>query len=161
MRDHQGTLDCVSESGVGTTFTIRLPLSNDRSSQSQLPRQGTLPQGLCALLVDDEVAVRAAISELLRETGVRVRTAASGREALISLAEHSDIDVVLLDRSMPDAPGESFVPRIREIAPRAKILFFTGQTIELEVAAIVDGIVQKPVQSKDLIVAMQRVLRKR
>lgn len=34
---HQGTLDCVSEEGVGTTFTIRLPLTNSCNTESTDP----------------------------------------------------------------------------------------------------------------------------
>ena len=99
--------------------------------------------------------MRTTVALLLRDDGMRVRAAASGTDALQMLAEDTDCDVVLLDRSMPDAPGEAFVSRIRELSPRARILFFSGQTIDAKLEALVDGLVLKPVGQDDLLAAIR------
>jgi CheY-like chemotaxis protein len=158
VRDHQGSLDCESRPGVGTTFTLRLPLAAGAEPAPRGAVEDSHPAGVCILLVDDEEAVRSAISQLLLAHGLRVLTAASGAEALAQLVANPGVDAILLDRSMPDASGESFVPRIREIAARARILMFSGQTIDPRTAAIFDGVVQKPVRGSELLAAVRKAL---
>jgi PAS domain S-box-containing protein len=158
VRDHRGTLSCTSETGAGTTFTIVLPISTESRDQVSSGAREALPGGVAMLLVDDEPSVRNAVGQVLRDAGLRVLTAASGDEALTVLGRGPAIDVVLLDRSMPDAPGETFVPRIRELAPNARVLFFTGQTIDARIAALADGIVHKPVLGEELLTAVRRAL---
>ena len=65
--------------------------------------------------------------------------------------------VVLLDRSMPGGPGESFVPAIRELAPHARIIFLSGGTVDGKLAAMVDAVVPKPVTGPALLNAIHQV----
>jgi CheY-like chemotaxis protein len=157
VRDHQGTLTCRSVPGAGTTFTVTLPLAHEPLPASAKHAREPHARGLCALIVDDEGAVRAAVGEVLAEAGLRVLGAGGGAEALALLAQHSEVDVVLLDRSMPGGAGETFVPRMREIAPRARILFFTGQMLEPQIAALADGVVHKPVENSELLAVIRGV----
>jgi PAS domain S-box-containing protein len=54
-----------------------------------------------------------------------VATAADGLEA-VAMAEREQPDVVLLDIAMPRMDGLEAIPAIRAVAPRAKIVIFTG-----------------------------------
>ncbi len=67
---------------------------------------------------------------------------------------------MLLDRSMPDGLGETIIPELRRHLPNARILLFTGQDVEPEVAALADGVLAKPVTSDDLLRAVEGALRK-
>jgi two-component system cell cycle sensor histidine kinase/response regulator CckA len=158
VRDHQGSISCHSEPGEGTTFTVLLPLSQAPCTQVQTPSHRPLAKSVCALLVDDEAAVRSAVGHVLSDAGVRVLSAGNGAEALAHLADEPDTDVVLLDRSMPEGPGERLLPRMRELAPHARILFFSGEAIEPELVALADGVVPKPVQGRQLLDAIGRAL---
>jgi PAS domain S-box-containing protein len=158
VRDHQGSLTCRSEPGEGTTFTVLLPLSGERSRSAETPCHQPLAKNVCALLVDDEAAVRSAVGHVLSDAGVRVLSAGNGAEALAHLAVEPDTDVVLLDRSMPEGPGEHLLPRMRELAPHARILFFSGEAIEPELVALADGVVPKPIQGRELLDAIGRAL---
>jgi PAS domain S-box-containing protein len=158
VRDHQGSITCRSEPGGGTTFTVLLPLSGERRRSAETPRQQPLAKNVCALLVDDEAAVRSAVGHVLSDAGLRVLSAGNGAEALAHLAVEPDTDVVLLDRSMPEGPGEHLLPRMRELAPHARILFFSGEAIEPELVALADGVVPKPVQGRQLLDAIGRAL---
>jgi two-component system cell cycle sensor histidine kinase/response regulator CckA len=105
------------------------------------------------LIVDDELSVRIAVDQVLQQAGFRVRCAAGGAEAIALLAKDGRVDVILLDRAMPDGPGERFVPRIRELS-KARILFFSGQSIEPSIAALADGVISKPADGETLIAAV-------
>jgi DNA-binding response OmpR family regulator len=101
--------------------------------------------------------VRTTLSYVLGESGITVLLADSGHAALEVLARQS-VEAVLLDRSMPGGAGETFIPRMRALAPRARILFLSGQMVEPQVAALADAVVQKPVTGPALLEAIHRVL---
>jgi CheY-like chemotaxis protein len=60
------------------------------------------------LVVDDEVALRLVVAEVLSDAGYDVETAGNGVEALASL-QRTRPDVVLLDLVMPGMDGWSFL----------------------------------------------------
>ena len=62
------------------------------------------------LVVDDEKTFRMVAETALTAEGYEVHTAASGREALQSFAEHPP-DLVVLDRNLPDTDGLQLLPR--------------------------------------------------
>ena len=76
------------------------------------------------LLVDDHPLVIEGIKTLLRtDTGVRVVAQAnSGPEALRQLAQHPEVDVVLLDLHMPGMDGIELTQRIRAGFPQVRVL---------------------------------------
>ena len=65
---------------------------------------------ISVLIVDDNEDHRLLMGRGLREAGIRVRTAATGREALTSL---DGIDIVLLDYRLPDMTGIETLTAIR------------------------------------------------
>ncbi|HEX5087990.1 MAG TPA: response regulator [Nocardioides sp.] len=83
------------------------------------------------LLVDDAVDVRRVVRIALRHHGGYdvVGEAGAGREA-IDLATELRPDVVLLDLGLPDLAGREVLTRLRESAPSAKVVVFTGMERE-------------------------------
>jgi CheY-like chemotaxis protein len=65
------------------------------------------------LAVDDEPFNLDIIDQYLSEAGYRVTNAPGGRQALQALEEHRDIDVVVLDRMMPDLNGMEVLAAMR------------------------------------------------
>jgi two-component system CheB/CheR fusion protein len=61
-------------------------------------------RGRLVLIVEDDADLREVLAELVRATGVRVRTAATGRGAIL-LAREEPPDVALLDLGLPDLDG--------------------------------------------------------
>ena len=67
------------------------------------------------LVVDDDEAIRAAVSELLRDEGYEVECAATGAQALEALQESPELPgVVVLDLMMPEMSGWDFLDVVRK-----------------------------------------------
>jgi len=78
--------------------------------------------------VDDEQAIRHAVSIFFRSLGHVVDVAASGAEGL-SRARNATYDVLLLDLRLPDATGDAILRQLdKEGRAPAKVVFVTGDT---------------------------------
>ncbi len=159
VRELGGTITCTSSPRVGTTFVITLP-GTAASDQVVVSQPVVTMSRRRVLLIDDDAAVRNAIGDLLASEGFQVEAADSGDAGLAHLATDALVDIIILDRSMPGAPGESYVPRMRELAPRVPILMFTGQAVGLDVAALVDNVIVKPVPGQQLVAAIDALVEK-
>src|SRR5690606_12488686 len=71
------------------------------------------------LVVDDDEATRLRIVAAIREEGVEVHTAASGREAL-NVLEGFSPDLIFLDLLMPGMDGPEVLARLRESRPELR-----------------------------------------
>ncbi len=160
VRELRGTLTCTSTLGVGTTMKVVLP-GTERAQPAVAPAPAPTPARGRVLLVDDDAGVRHALSSMLAIEGFGVEAVASGEAGLAHLGTSAELDVILLDRSMPGAAGETFVPRIRALAPSVPILMFTGQAVGPAIAALVDRVILKPVSGAALVEAIDSLVRAR
>ncbi|MBA3539059.1 MAG: response regulator [Deltaproteobacteria bacterium] len=157
VRELEGTLTCQSTPDRGAAFIISLPGTVAApSSPAHTPARPIAPRRV--LLVDDDELVRRVITTILTIDNFEIDVAATGEAALGLLASGPPPDVILLDRSMPGAPGESFVPRIRALAPTTPIMMFTGQAVSPAIEALVDRVLLKPVAGAVLIAAIEALL---
>jgi DNA-binding response OmpR family regulator len=133
IRRHDGVINVESEPGVGTTFRIYLPLSEQYGKivPSQSARQ--LPGGTeIVLLVEDDLEVLAINKGLLERAGYMVLTATDGVEALELFKRGLDkIALVVLDVIMPGMNGKEVYEKIRELKSDARVLFASGYTAEI------------------------------
>ncbi|MDZ7731573.1 MAG: response regulator [Natrialbaceae archaeon] len=108
------------------------------------------------LVVDDEPDV--AESYALRLQGdYDVKTATGGEEALSMIDE--DIDVVLLDRRMPEMSGDEVLSRIRYRNLDPSVAMLTAVEPDLDVAIMpFDDYLIKPVEREQLLSAIDRML---
>ena len=103
------------------------------------------------LIVDDEPDVADAYAAQLRDQ-YDVETAYSGEAALDAL--DPSIDVVLLDRRMPDISGDDILERIRERDLQARVAMVTAVDPDFDIIEMgFDDYLVKPV-SKDELVEM-------
>jgi class 3 adenylate cyclase len=114
------------------------------------------------LVVDDEAEVRAMLAEYLESRGYRVREAETARSMFAELEQHP-VDVVLLDRTMPDGDGLKFIPSLRDRFDVAIILLTAlgtdGDRISgLETGA--DDYICKPFNPRELVARIQTVIRR-
>ena len=91
VKQSDGYINCYSEKGRGTTFTIYLPLTLEEANKPLVAVSGTAaPRGTEAiLLVDDDSAVRSVARIALEEAGYVVIEASGGEEALAAVSTRS------------------------------------------------------------------------
>jgi len=77
------------------------------------------------LVVDDDGAILSALQRELAGLGMRVRTAGDAGNLLAQLALET-VDVVLLDLNLGEDWGLDLLPKIRELAPSAKVVVMSG-----------------------------------
>jgi CheY-like chemotaxis protein len=111
------------------------------------------------LLVDDDQGIRDALSELLRDEGFSVATAANGVEALSWLrAERPTSCIVLLDLMMPVMGGSEFLRAKRADATLTGlpvlVLTATGEPLPIDQMADIKGRLAKPIVLPDLMAAL-------
>lgn len=118
------------------------------------------------LVVDDEPDIRELISDILREEGYQVATAANGSEADKALQQQRP-DVVLLDIWMPDIDGISLMKRWLhesrqpETRPRAIVMMSGHGTVETAVEATRLGacdFIEKPISLAKLLQTVAEAL---
>ena len=107
--------------------------------------------------------IRNVVSQMLREAGYTAHVAASGQDALALLARGAPwrrrYALVLLDVSMPGMPARELRSRLREIVPRARVVYFTGYAFEAADAD--DTVLQKPLTQTELLKAIRAALDRR
>ncbi|HMS60936.1 MAG TPA: response regulator transcription factor [Solirubrobacteraceae bacterium] len=114
------------------------------------------------LVVDDERKIRELVRSYLERAGIDVVTTGSGAEAL-ELAGRARPDLVVLDRGLPDVPGDEVARELRR-AGDLPILMLTARAGEadrvegLELGA--DDYVTKPFSPRELVLRVQAVLRR-
>ena len=107
-----GTIDCQSEQGKGTTFTVTLdiPVADRQREEMQLDPVDVL------IVDDDEVMLQTAVDSL-ESLGATAEQARSGTEA-IGMIEHRhlsgrDYGIIIIDWKMPETDGIETIRRIR------------------------------------------------
>jgi CheY-like chemotaxis protein len=73
------------------------------------------------LLVDDDMRNLFALSKVLRGWGMQVTMAQDGQKALKALADHDDVELVLMDVMMPVMDGYDTIREIRAQHRLAKL----------------------------------------
>lgn len=108
-------------------------------------------------VVDDQPRVVEAFAYWL-DDDYEVRRATGGEEALSVVDD--DVDVVLLDRHMPELSGDEVLERLREDGVDCRVAMVTAVDPELGIIDLpFDAYVTKPVDRDDLHEAVERLLR--
>lgn len=167
-----GDIALHSEVGVGSQFSLLLPLSDEASLASPQPPAVAVAPPLATpepemtgspasympriLLVDDDPRTLEAISCLLEDFGYEVLTAEHGAAAIKVMQKQLDIDLVLMDMMMPVLDGYDATRILKqELACRTPIVALTARAMaddrEKCLLAGMDAYLTKPVRSDELL----------
>jgi two-component system alkaline phosphatase synthesis response regulator PhoP len=115
------------------------------------------------LIVEDEAALRATLSDRLRGEGYVVETAADGHEA-VEKASNLPFDLIILDLMLPSRSGLDVCRDIRQAGMATPILMLTARhettdkVVGLKLGA--DDYVTKPFESAELLARIEVLLRR-
>ena len=125
-----GKISVNSQLGVGTTFTVSLPISDEPSDQVEKSNindvriMSTLKGTV--LLVDDELDIRQSIKHHLIKQGLDVVEAYDGESAL-KILKTTIFDFLITDIKMPNLDGKKLIQEARNIhGKNLKIIAMTG-----------------------------------
>ena len=166
-----GSLTVDGEPGVGSTFTVTLPIAEmtlqdmiepheiavaakERADSSASGGIIRLPSDQSILVVDDGEGNRRLIEVVLTRAGTNVTCASNGLEAIEAIAE-KDFSLILMDMQMPIVDGYTATRRLRQAGLTTPIIALTGNAMKGDrercEAAGCDDFVTKPVNIDHLL----------
>ena len=157
-----GFVKVESEAGLGSAFSIHLPLKGPPVEPAVAAVSSGLEAGTgTVLVVDDEPMVLAFIEEALQKLGYKVLTVVDGRQACEVYSSHSNqIDMVLLDMVMPGTTGLEVCRRLRGINPKVKVIlssgYSSGDVVREARLAGAMGFIGKPYSLEELSTALHQ-----
>ncbi len=169
VRSHGGAIQCQSEPGEGTVFSVYIPATSHGEVRKKKIRHD--PAKLTGgsetiLLVDDEYAVADVAAAALTEVGYRVMHASSGETALEMHIEHAGkIDLVLLDLGMPGIGGRRTLEILKQRQPDLPVIIASGYSAMEEADKVkvlgAEAYIQKPFRLASMLELVRKVLDKK
>ncbi|MCC7054711.1 MAG: PAS domain S-box protein [Gemmatimonadaceae bacterium] len=160
-----GILRLESEAGKGTVAIVDLPADLGRPTPTaSLGVADTIPRGLERIMVvDDEPAVAAFLSNALARFGYRTSAFTSADAAMAQLADPQEhYDLLITDMTMPQISGEDLLREVRRTHPNLPVVVCTGfsasMTPERAYELGAAGYLTKPLSVNELALQVRRIL---
>ena len=169
-----GKIEVSSRQGVGSTFTVEIPLriaEQVLTEKEEKLRKDMDLHGLHVLLAEDnDLNAEIAVS-LLEEQGMIVTRAADGKSALLQFCNTAPgtFDLILMDIMMPEMNGYETTKAIRNLSDRPDgkeipIIAMTANAFAEDVQAALDAgmddHVAKPMDMDILISAIEKCVKR-
>ncbi|MCL2497502.1 MAG: ATP-binding protein [Symbiobacteriaceae bacterium] len=179
-----GEIAVISELGVGSTFTVRLPqgrvatatpLGKDMVDNLRLFRSNNwnqlkrvqinrepMPYG--SVLIVDDVETNIYVARgLLAPYGLKIEVAASGYEAIEFIHAGKEYDVIFMDHMMPGMDGLEATKIMRELGYQRSIVALTANAVagqaDLFLANGFDDFISKPIDVRALNAVLNKLIR--
>ncbi|HWB85303.1 MAG TPA: ATP-binding protein [Bryobacteraceae bacterium] len=168
VRAHKGLIELTSAPDHGTTFRVLWPIASQmpdrpvRFGPLRTPLQSVRSTGT-VLVVEDEHLLRVSVAKTLRKEGFSVIEVADGTTAVdLFRNQRQQIDVVLLDMTIPGETSSRVIAEVARLRANAKLLLMSAYSRQMvgPVAddAQVSGFIRKPFQLRELVALVREVL---
>lgn len=114
------------------------------------------------LIVDDDAMSRMFAELIVRPTGANILKAENGLKAVETVKAGHEIDVILMDMSMPVMNGFEATRIIKSLNKKIPVIALTSLNLEKQKKKIMDAgcdiVLHKPVEKEDLQNAIQQTI---
>ncbi len=164
LKDHSSDITVTSELGVGTCFTLYLPLSDELLTASDNLLTGRVPRGDERLLVvDDELIIGKMLKSMLSSLGYEVDFFADSVLALEHFKENCEAyDIVITDHVMPSLTGLELIQEVKAIRNDvATMIYYGAGEIDADYLSDkkdVDAFLAKPFNREEFTIELRETL---
>ncbi len=169
ISSHDGMIDVISKSGVGTTFVLLFPKIDhspiDLPTEviAEVPVSNKSKVAPHILFVDDEVMIAKSFGKFLRHAGFEVSAFTDSVEALDAFEKNGNkFSIVISDMSMPMMNGVDMLKEMKKIRPDIPVILCSGYNQEEEMlretVPEIDQYLQKPVGMDEIICEVRNLL---
>lgn len=123
-----------------------------------------MPETLDIFVIEDDEDARASLTDILELDDHRVRCFSTAH-ALVEHDAMSNVDVVLIDRKLPDGLAEELLPKLKSLATNADFIVITGYAdLNAAIVALREGVSDyliKPIDAGELRATLARIAQRR
>ena len=161
-----GSIDVRSEPGLGTTFTVELPVGAQAGADDLLEGEKGSPaaaltadsKATTVLVIDDDANTRELTGRMLQHQGYQILEA-SGGEAGLSMARELLPELIILDLMMPDVDGWTVLSVLKDLPETRHIPVILQSALAAREKGLQRGateFLEKPVDRRRLISTLEK-----
>jgi PAS domain S-box-containing protein len=159
---NRGFINVASAPGRGSRFEVLLPCGASDPADGESAARSSQPQpriSSTVLVVEDEEALRMAAAKVLARRGFAVLQAPDGNAAVDLLQSANQIDVILLDVTIPGFTSREVASKARLFHPKAKVVLTTAYSKQMVMESFegtdICAFIRKPYRLNELVQVLQ------